>query len=58
VSDQNRNDYVIVDASLHTKGQTMHFLYGKAGTVTVQAAPDGSHYVQLDLGPHQFVILQ
>jgi hypothetical protein len=33
-------------------------LYGKSGSTTVQQAPDGALYVQLDLGPRQFVILQ
>jgi hypothetical protein len=59
VSDQNRNDCVIIDASFHKAGETMRFLYGKSGTVNVQPAPDGfSLYVRLDLGPRQFVILQ
>ena len=59
VSNQNRNDCVIIDASFHEEGETMRFLYGKSGTVNVQLAPDGfSLYVRLDLGPRQFVILQ
>lgn len=59
VSDQNRNDCVIIDASFHKAGETMRFLYGKSGTVNVQLAPDGfSLYVRLDLEPRQFVILQ
>ena len=59
VSDLNRNDCVIIDASFHKAGETMRFLYGKSGTVNVQLAPDGfSLYVRLDLGPRQFVILQ
>jgi glycosidase len=57
VSDQSRSDSVIVDAALHKPGETMHFLYGKSGGVTVQSTPDGALYVQLDLGPRQFVIL-
>jgi hypothetical protein len=36
----------------------MTFLYGKSRSTTVQQAPDGALYVQLDLGPRQFVILQ
>src|SRR5438552_8607163 len=58
VSDQNRNDRVLVDASIHKAGNTMSFLYGKSGSAAVKQAPDGSLYVQLDLGPRQFVILQ
>jgi alpha-amylase len=58
VSDQGRNDCVIVDASLHRAGDTMHFLYGKAGNGQVEQSADGSFYVQLDLAPRQFVILE
>jgi alpha-amylase len=58
VADQNRHDCVIVDASFHKKDEQMRFLYGKSGSTTVQQAPDGTLYVQLDLGPRQFVILQ
>jgi hypothetical protein len=59
VSDRERNDCIIVDGSFHKAGDTMRFLYGKDGTVNIQRAPDGfSLYVQLALGPHQFVILQ
>jgi len=58
VSNQSRNDYVIVDTSVHTAGDQMNFLYGKPGSATVQQTPDGSLCVQLDLAPHQFVILE
>jgi len=58
VSDQNRSDCVIVDASIHKAYDEMRFLYGKHDGVKVQQASDGSLYVQLDLGPRQFVILQ
>jgi alpha-amylase len=58
VADQDRHDCVIVDASFHKKDEQMHFLYGKSGSTTIQQAPDGALYVQLDLGPRQFVILQ
>jgi glycosidase len=58
VSDQNRNDYIAVDASFHTAGDQMNFLYGKLGSTTMQQAPDGSLCVRLDLAPHQFVILE
>jgi hypothetical protein len=59
VSDQNRNDCIIVDSSFHKAGEKMRFLYGKSGTVEIQPVPDGfSLFVQLNLGPRQFVILQ
>jgi alpha-amylase len=58
VSGQRRKDSIIVDASFHRAGDTMSFLYGKAGGVPVRKAPDGSLCVQLDLDPRQFVILQ
>jgi alpha-amylase len=56
-----REDYVIVDNTLHQKGDTMKFLYGKDGGVTVQSHPESSNsslFVQLELEPMQFVILQ
>jgi len=56
VSDQPRNDCVIVDSTFHGTG-AMKCLYGGAGTLPVQAAPDGSRYVQLNLPAHGFVIL-
>jgi alpha-amylase len=58
VADQDRHDCVIVDASFHKKDEQMRFLYGKSGSTTIQQAPDGALYVQLDLDPRQFVILQ
>ncbi len=58
VSDQPRNDFVIVDNSLHNIGDVMSFLFGGSGDVPVQQSPDGSTFVQLQLAPHQFVILQ
>ncbi len=48
VSDQPRNDCVIVDATFHGTG-SMKYLYGGTGTIPVQATPDGSRYVQLSL---------
>lgn len=56
VSDQPRNDCVIVDSTFHGGG-TMKYLYGGTGTIPVQTAPDGSRYVQLNLPGHGFVIL-
>jgi glycosidase len=56
VSAQARNDAVIVDATLHAEGSKMTYLYGKAGTETVQAA-GGARYVRLSLAAQQFVVL-
>jgi len=58
VSDQPRNDFIIVDASLHEAGDIMSLLFGGSGNVTVQQPPDGTTLVQLQLAPQQFVILQ
>jgi len=58
VSTESRTDCVIVDASLHAEKSTMTFLYGGSGSVPVKATPDGARFVQLDLAPYQFVILQ
>lgn len=57
VSGQPRNDYVIVDSTLHARGSTMRFLYGGAGTIPVGTSADQSRYVQLNLPPFGFVIL-
>lgn len=58
VSGQPRNDCVIVDASFHKECEQMSFLYGKSGSTPVKKAPSGALYVQLDLAPRQFVILE
>jgi glycosidase len=62
VSDTNRNDRVVIDSTLHADGAALRFLYGKAGAVTAgtfpPGDPNGTRYVQLDLAPHQFVILR
>jgi hypothetical protein len=58
VSEQPRNDFVIVDNSLHKIGDVMSFLFGASGSVPVQQSPDGTTFVQLQLAPHQFVILE
>jgi len=58
---EQRNDYVIVDSTLHTKGSTLQFLYGSDGTIPIQSHPDPGNpslFVQLTLEPMQFVILQ
>ena len=57
VSGAARSDSVLVDATLHPAPSQMHFLYGKTGNTPVKTAPDGTRFVQLDLAPHQFVIL-
>jgi alpha-amylase len=57
VSDKPRSDSVIVDSTLHPAGSQMRYLFGGAGTVTVQAAPNGATFVKLPLNGHQFVIL-
>jgi glycosidase len=59
VSSYPRNDCVIVDASFHKEGEQMSLLYGKPGSIPVKKAPnDAALYVQLDLAPRQFVILE
>jgi hypothetical protein len=57
VSDEARDDRIIVDATLHPEPSQMRFLHGKSGTVPVQTAPSGARFVKLNLDPHQFVIL-
>jgi glycosidase len=58
VSDQPRNDSIIVDASLHKAGDAMSFLFGGPGGVPVQQSPDGTAFVTLQLAPQQFVVLK
>ena len=58
VSDQPRSDHVLVDASLHRKGDKLNFLYGGAGTAEVHEAANHTLSVQLNLGPHGFAILE
>src|SRR6266853_1121103 len=57
VSGERRQDCVLVDASLHRKGDAMTYLYGDLGSRTLDQADDGTLYVRLPLEPHQFVIL-
>ncbi len=57
VSGQARNDFVIVDSTLHPDGSAMNFLYGAAGNTPVHTATDGSRFVQLNLPPYGFVVL-
>ncbi len=58
VSGQPRSDHVVVDATLHPAGSSMAFLFGGVGSVEVTTAADGTRFVTLPLGGHQFVILQ
>jgi alpha-amylase len=58
VSANRRNDCVVVDATLHRDGDLLNYLYGGVGSVTARTAGNGTRYVQLDLAPHQFVVLQ
>jgi glycosidase len=56
VSNNARNDAIVIGAEFHQMGETMSFLYGGAGTVPIQQAA-GTLFVQLALSAHQFVIL-
>jgi alpha-amylase len=61
ISDQDRRDYILVDAAIHQAGDDMQFLYGQSGSVKIQEVPGSlgeSVCVQLDLAPMQFVILE
>jgi len=58
VSDQPRNDSIIVDASLHHAGDVMSFLFGSPDNVPVQQSPDGTTFVRIQIAPQQFVILK
>jgi len=59
VSGEPRSDRVIVDRSIQGGGGELRYVYGGQGTVPVEASPDDRlRYVQLDLAPHQFVILE
>lgn len=57
---ERRNDFVIVDSDIHNKpGNNMKFIYGKQATIPVQKHADNeSRFIQLELEPMQFVILQ
>jgi glycosidase len=59
VSGQQRRDSVLVDATLHAgPNAALQFLYGGQGSVPVQTALNQARYVQLNLAPHAFVILE
>jgi glycosidase len=55
VSSHPRTDRVVIDFAFHRPGDRLQFLYGGTGTVTV--AGDTTRSVQLNLAPHQFVIV-
>jgi alpha-amylase len=57
VSGESRDDRVIVDSTLHPDPSRLTYLHGKSGEVPVHTAPSGARFVQLDLNPHQLVIL-
>ena len=57
VSANERNDCVVVDALLHTGGDTLSYLYGGSGTLAVQVVADGTHFVRLQLPSNRLVIL-
>ena len=55
---EKRQDFVLVDNSLHKAGESLKFLYGHEGTVMVQAHQNlPILFVQLELEPMQFVVL-
>ena len=58
VSNNQRDDFVIVDATFHKPGAKLNFLYGSNGSVTVQQTHSGALFVQLHLNAQQFVILE
>jgi alpha-amylase len=58
VSANPRNDCVVIDATLRQDGDTLNFLYGATGSVVARTATNGTRFVQLNLAPHQFVILR
>jgi len=58
VSANARTDSIVIDASYHELGSTLRFLYGGTGTVSVQAAPDGTRFVKVPLAGRKFAILE
>jgi glycosidase len=58
VSGQARSDSIVIDATLHPDGSRMTFLYGGSGDTAVTTANNGTRLVQLNLAPHQLVILR
>jgi hypothetical protein len=47
ISDQPRNDFVIVDNSLHKIGDALSLLFEGSGNVPVQQSPDGTTFAQV-----------
>jgi glycosidase len=58
VSNEAREDRVVVDGVLHPEPSRMTFLHGGPGDVPVEKASDGTRFVKLPLGPHEFVVLK
>jgi glycosidase len=57
VSAVHRDDFIMIDTSFHQPGDTLNFLYGGVGGVTVRQG-SGGLFVQLHLDAQQFVILE
>ena len=55
VSSNQRSDRVVIDFNFHQSGDQLQFLYGGSGSVPVSGTTVRN--VQLNLAPHQFVIL-
>jgi glycosidase len=56
-----REDFIVVDSGMHNEGDTMRFLYGATGTVAVSEHPDPGNptrFIRLKLAPMQFIILR
>jgi alpha-amylase len=58
VSSQERMDGIIIDSTLHKRGDLMKVLYGGTGSLPVQVSPSGATFVRLSLSPHGFAILK
>jgi hypothetical protein len=58
VAPSRRRDCIVADSTLHSPGDKMTFRYGDNGSVQVEWALDGTHFLQLDLDGQQFVILE
>ena len=57
ISGHQRKDRVVVDAGNQPAGKVMKSLYPAGAGPVVQRSAGGTAFVQLDLGPQQFVIL-
>ncbi len=58
VGGSQRQDRVVVDAAVQPAGKVMKPLYPAGAGAVVQRSASGTAFVQLDLGPQQFVILE